>query len=256
MKKTLIVLVMALVAVSLFVGCKNEPVAKNYTVTFDVDGNTTTIPSKTVTEGSTVAEPTDKPTKTGKVFDYWATEKNGAISFDFDTAITADTTLYAVFRNYRAGDTVNFGIYPANYVAQNLQNQPVAWKVLEVDTTNSKVLVISENVLGPSVWSEVDSYLSGLISIFELDEVNFQFTTIDGTIKTMFLLSTAEVNSYFGTSSKIAYYGSTAFGWWLRTNDNDSGSHMCVKDSGEVEASGSDAWSGGVRPAMWVSFSN
>ena len=103
MKKNLIVLIMALVAVLLIVSCEPEP--KMYTVTFDVEGNKTAVEAQTVEEGSKATKPSN-PTHVGWGFLRWSTTKDGETAFDFDKdTITADTTLYAVWKkSYIIGD--------------------------------------------------------------------------------------------------------------------------------------------------------
>lgn len=65
------------------------------TVTFDVDGGSA-VPSQTVRVGATAEEPAD-PTKSGYTFEGWYKEDTFTTLFDFDDAITADTTVYAKF---------------------------------------------------------------------------------------------------------------------------------------------------------------
>ena len=103
MKKNLIVLIMAMVAVLLIVSCEPEP--KMYTVTFDVEGNKTAVETQTVEEGSKATKPSN-PTHVGWGFLRWSTTKDGETAFDFDKdTITADTTLYAVWKkSYIIGD--------------------------------------------------------------------------------------------------------------------------------------------------------
>lgn len=67
--------------------------ATYYTVTFDVDGGSA-VPSQSVRGGSTAEKPAD-PTKSLYEFDGWYEENTFTTEFDFDEAITADTTVYA-----------------------------------------------------------------------------------------------------------------------------------------------------------------
>ena len=64
-----------------------------YTVTFTTNGGTD-VESQTVDHGTKATEPTD-PTKTGYTFAGWYTEPTCTNLFDFNTVITANTTLYA-----------------------------------------------------------------------------------------------------------------------------------------------------------------
>lgn len=52
-----------------------------------------------VDKGTSVAEPTDKPTRSGADFKYWSPTEDGA-AYDFSTPVNADTVLYAVFEPF------------------------------------------------------------------------------------------------------------------------------------------------------------
>jgi len=62
------------------------------TVTFDAQGGSA-VKSQTVTVGEKVTEPT-VPAKSGYIFDGWYTEAACTTSWDFDTPVTGDMTLY------------------------------------------------------------------------------------------------------------------------------------------------------------------
>ena len=64
-----------------------------YTVTFNTDGGTA-VESQTVDHGSKATKPAN-PTKIGYTFAGWYTESTCTNLFDFNTVITANTTLYA-----------------------------------------------------------------------------------------------------------------------------------------------------------------
>ncbi|MCR4580309.1 MAG: InlB B-repeat-containing protein, partial [Treponema sp.] len=69
-----------------------------YTVTFNVNGGTGTVASQTITSGGSATAPTTNPTRTGYTFSFWSTSNaSGATAFDFSSAITANTTLYAIW---------------------------------------------------------------------------------------------------------------------------------------------------------------
>lgn len=69
--------------------------ATYYTVSFDTDGGTT-IPDQSVRSGNKATQPAD-PEKSGYTFGGWYAEDTFTTLFDFDDAITADTTVYAKF---------------------------------------------------------------------------------------------------------------------------------------------------------------
>ena len=64
-----------------------------HTVTFESNGGSA-VAVQTVADGSKVVKPAD-PTREGFVFDGWCPDAACTTVFDFDTAITADVTLYA-----------------------------------------------------------------------------------------------------------------------------------------------------------------
>ncbi len=64
-----------------------------YNVIFNTDEGTL-VPIQTVRRGQKVTEPED-PTKVGFEFSGWYTASNLAVEFDFNTPITANTTIYA-----------------------------------------------------------------------------------------------------------------------------------------------------------------
>ena len=64
-----------------------------YTVTFESNGGSA-VAAQTVADGSKVVKPAD-PTKEGFVFGGWCLNAECTVEFDFDTAVTADVTLYA-----------------------------------------------------------------------------------------------------------------------------------------------------------------
>ena len=70
-------------------------VATYATVSFDTDGGTA-IADQTVRVGAKAEKPAD-PTQSGYTFAGWYKEDTFTTVFDFDDAITADTTVYAKF---------------------------------------------------------------------------------------------------------------------------------------------------------------
>ncbi|MBR5966001.1 MAG: SUMF1/EgtB/PvdO family nonheme iron enzyme [Treponema sp.] len=78
-------------------GTPATPAATTYTVSFDTDGGSD-VASQTVTSGQKATKPATDPTKTGDRTSYaflgWY-KSDGSALFDFDTAITANTTIKA-----------------------------------------------------------------------------------------------------------------------------------------------------------------
>ena len=71
----------------------NGEVITDHTVTFNSNGGST-VASQTVVDGSKATKPSD-PTKSGYTFGGWYTNSACTTAYSFDTAVTADITLYA-----------------------------------------------------------------------------------------------------------------------------------------------------------------
>ena len=65
-----------------------------YTVTFNANGQGTAPAAQTISHGSKVNKPAD-PSGTGYTFGGWYTDSACKNSYDFDSAVTSDITLYA-----------------------------------------------------------------------------------------------------------------------------------------------------------------
>ncbi len=138
MKKTLVILLIALVAVSLFVGCKKEPKVQTYTVTFD-STDASEVKAQKVVKGEKATLP-ENPTHTGWGLLMWSKTEDGTEAFSFDTAITEDITLYAVWqKTYTVGDEGPGGgvlVYDVDADnesgnADKLKSSECGWRFLE-----------------------------------------------------------------------------------------------------------------------------
>lgn len=67
---------------------------ETYTVTFNVGDHGTAPTAQTVENGGKATKP-ENPTAKGWRFDGWYTDERGTARYDFDKAVTANTTLYA-----------------------------------------------------------------------------------------------------------------------------------------------------------------
>lgn len=65
-----------------------------YTVTFNMGNHGTQIDPQTVEKGNKATKPSD-PTADGYTFDGWYADATFSVTFNFDTAINANTTIYA-----------------------------------------------------------------------------------------------------------------------------------------------------------------
>lgn len=66
-----------------------------YTVTFDTNGGNA-VASQSVVSGGKASQPA-APTQDGKTFLFWSTSKDTPTAYDFNTAITGNVTLYAIW---------------------------------------------------------------------------------------------------------------------------------------------------------------
>ncbi|MBE6019009.1 MAG: hypothetical protein E7230_01525 [Clostridiales bacterium] len=79
----------------------------SYTVSFDVAGGAPEIEPQTVVKGHKVEKPAN-PTKAGYTFDGWYTAAEGGQMYDWNTQITADTTIYAHWTQDPLSYTVHY----------------------------------------------------------------------------------------------------------------------------------------------------
>ena len=70
------------------------PVPVTHTVSFSMNGHGAQVPYQTVADGAKATKPTD-PTASGWTFGGWYTDTTLTAAYDFNTAVTADLTLYA-----------------------------------------------------------------------------------------------------------------------------------------------------------------
>ena len=98
------------------------PVPTTYTVTFNMNGHGTQVSDQTVADGNKAIKPAD-PTASGWTFGGWYADATFSTKFDFNTAITANTTVYAKWTKNSAapadptspqtGDTSNMFLWIA-----------------------------------------------------------------------------------------------------------------------------------------------
>ena len=148
MKKTFIVLQMVLLSAMLMVSCDGNTASTSCTVTFDLNGGTGTgCDLQMIAPGKTANKPEKDPKKTNAVFKFWSKDKTS--EFKFDTAITEDTTLYAVWKTeFEVGDTGPAGgkiFYVAtteqtsSYVGTDGNTVEYKWRYLEASPEDVKI---------------------------------------------------------------------------------------------------------------------
>lgn len=83
------------------------------TLTFNMGGKDTQISAQTVEEGSKAEKPAD-PTAEGFEFDGWYIDTNFTTEFDFNTAISADTEVFAKWAEIEQKEEPAYPQKPAN----------------------------------------------------------------------------------------------------------------------------------------------
>ncbi len=84
-----------------------ERPADTYTVTFSTAHGSVSPSQVSVKKGEKVAQPTN-PTETGWIFEGWYTDQTYAKQFDFNSAINANTTIYAKWSEAKVTYSVTF----------------------------------------------------------------------------------------------------------------------------------------------------
>jgi hypothetical protein len=282
MKKTLITLLMVLLCAMLIISCNDDASSSSpkptYVVSFQLGEGTSTgtgsdFDAQDVVEGEKAKKPATNPKANGKfkTFAFWSAD-DGATEFKFDeTPITKDIVLKAIYKEYEAGDIVNYGTYPQAYAIESLRNKAITWKILSVDKTNSRMLVISENVLDASgtyldftsySGSDIQRYLNGdFITTYGLGDVSIvavnataeNITFGSGNDK-VFLISKSEAEntSYFANAAaRVATYNGRARQWNLRSIcSGNFTSPYAVMTDGAIQGYSYAT----LRPAMWVNL--
>ena len=228
-----------------------------YTVTFNFDNSEIGNITRTVVSGEKVIRPAD-PVNRGYFLAAW--NKTDGTKFDFSSdTVMGDITLTAQWKqSYTLGQTVTYG--------------STTWKVLSVDTANSRMLVISEKVLGTSRFgtggdyanSDIKSTLRSYITTYGLSDVsictvsfnNDGTTTVGSGSDKLFLLSQREASDTYLKEDSARVANSTSgspTGWWLRSSAGITNVYY-VNSSGSIETSDCNYSSFGIRPAMWVNL--
>ena len=253
-------------SVSLNIG--DNVIFKNGTLSSEGEGNIFYV-----NEGTLVLE---KVIITGKISFYGIVIENNDSVVKVSSGITLPE---------KTGETLYFGKIPLT--ATDHAGDDISWKVLAVDSENSRALILSDRILTKKQtydnatyadwweykykWSECDinKWLNGdFLSEYGLEDVPMasvehetEGTSTQASEKTsekVFLLSESEVNKYLTT--KIAYClddtkwnkTGSAYYWSLRTPTiSDYGNIKAVSNEGKIEdAQVSNSY--GIRPAFWI----
>ena len=133
------------------------PAAK-YTVTFNTDGGSS-VESQTVESGKTATKPATNPTKSGYTFKGWFSDAACTKTFDFNTAITNNTTIYAGWTKnsdptaVRNVKVIKTGTGTGSVVQTKLANNKVKVSWSSTTTKTNINMVTSVTVDGQSKYS-------------------------------------------------------------------------------------------------------
>ncbi|MBQ5326225.1 MAG: hypothetical protein J6K80_03370, partial [Oscillospiraceae bacterium] len=160
--------------------------------------------------------------------------------------------------------------------------QPIVWRVLDIYNENEKALLVTKDIValmafaeGTETWEDslvrqwlnndfineafTDEEAAIILSTDITITPNAEYGTSGGNSTTdkVFLLSEAEVNSYFidGEARRSNYNGELE-DWWTITSGEDETSIIIVISEGTILTDGyMKRQEEGVRPAMWVDIS-
>ena len=99
-----------LTAVFLDVACRHSTTVADpiYTVSFDLNGGGgPALNAQKITKNNKVTKPTDTPTRSNYIFQYWSKSPDGA-AYNFNEPVTGDFKLFAVWKIQQY--TVNFNL--------------------------------------------------------------------------------------------------------------------------------------------------
>lgn len=147
-----------------------EKVEVKYTVSFDIDGTKNTIE---VIENNKVSKP-QEPVKQGYTFKGWYLNSNGnGNEYDFNTIITSDITLYAIFEKAEVKYTVSFDIDGTKNTVEVLENNKVS-KPVDPERQGYVFKGWYENIADESSF-DFDNLITSnitLYAVFEEVEIN------------------------------------------------------------------------------------
>lgn len=182
------------------------------------------------------------------------------------------------------GDIITFGSYPQSTSSP----EPIEWVVLDVDTVNQWVLLISKYLLASRKFSDSysprwwnctlrtwlnDTFLNSAFNADEQSQIVLMSVNTEGVIRSnyIFLLSVDEAGGYFandtarlGVATQAAinegiYHTNEWYGpWWLRSTATSSPNDFAtfVESDGSIHADGyymTDTHFG-VRPVLWMQY--
>ena len=121
------------------------------------------ITKKTVAEKSTAPQ-IDSKGKQGHEFLYWSLRRNGSKAFDFDTLITKDITLYAVYN--KNGCSISDRKDAVEFIGDLYENDKVSNNLEYDGTTDNNLRYINSN---PNNYISFNNELWRIIGVFNVE---------------------------------------------------------------------------------------
>ena len=237
MKKTLIVLMMVMMAAMLIVSCDNKT-AGVHKVTFTVTGGTGSYDDQEVADGGKATKSETDPTPSDTVhyvFDCWTLE-GGDDAYDFNEKVTEDINLVAKWKyKYAKGDTGPAG----GTIITVCTDDTLDWKFIELAPTSAGS-------------GDIGDFESGQYTYTGWDKEQENTTLLKSYLRTNCVTSTviALADDYKTTGSDGKVYTD----WYLPTKDQikDAAGYLttaCWTSSTIISYGGS---SGTMDGQFWV----
>jgi len=178
-----------------------------YTVTFDTDGGTPSVPSQKIKSGELVVPPAVNPQKQGYVFIFWHLS-GASTAYNFQTLVNSDITLEAKWEDeanveyWQVTWVLNGGVFPAdsNHATQVVKggtlaepNEPTkagstfdGWYREDALTNRVSfpydVSGATANITLYAKWIESNSTLTGTVTITGVANVGYTLTANTGNL--------------------------------------------------------------------------
>ncbi len=164
--------------------------AQNFDVVFKNGDTELTALKQTVKEGESATKPAKAslPTQTGKRFDYWSTD--GLTAYNFESAVTKNTTLKAVFADENEYDTL--AASDKKIVSTDFYEETIA--TIPSESFNSNTVKISTTGASDKITSDNKYALNGGELIFDFGDKKITSSSV-GVLTVYFELNFAGIKN-------------------------------------------------------------
>ncbi|MCR5762834.1 MAG: InlB B-repeat-containing protein [Treponema sp.] len=184
-------------------------------------GDTTELGSQNVTEGYTAAKPA-VPTVSGKIFSFWSTSSDSTVAepFDFNTPISAETSLYAIWDSAIYDITWNSAIETSIVLPNTYDsNEGLALPALESDGYTFKGWYEDEACSDSKKVTSIAVGTKGVKTFWAKWTVNVTFDKCNGDAP--HVVEVEYGNTVSILSSAPSKTGFSFDGWYTGTVDGD-----------------------------------